>query len=73
MPAATARDGQYLRPIEAARQTLRQQEQRGARDAAEEMRRLDDAERQEAIEQRQAPLRGRRRTGEQQHDARRGR
>src|SRR5258705_13567011 len=57
-------DGQHPRPIEAARQTLRQKEQRGSRDAPEEMRRFDDAERQEAIPKSKAPNRRRSRTGE---------
>ena len=72
MPAPTAATVRYVRSVEPARQPLRQQQQRGAGDAAEEMRRFDDAERQEAIEQRQPSGRGRRRAREQQHDARRG-
>jgi len=41
MPAATGGDGQPPRARRAVAQALRQQKQRGAHDAAEEVRRLD--------------------------------
>ena len=54
MPAAIADRGQVVRRVEPARQPLRQEQQQRAGDAAEEVRGLDDAERQQAIEQREA-------------------
>ena len=67
MPATDREHGEVVRRIEPPGEPLREQQQHGAGDAAEEVRRLDDAERQHAIEQREACRGRRRRTGEQQH------
>jgi hypothetical protein len=60
--------GRQPRAIQPPREALRQQQQRGARDASEEMRSLDHAERQHTIEKRETARGGRRRAGEQQDD-----
>ena len=53
-------DGQDVRGIEPARESLREQQQRRAEHAASEMRHLDHAERKDAVEKAQTTRRGRR-------------
>ena len=69
MPGDHRDRGQVVRRIEPPGQALRQDQERGADDAAEEVRHLDDAERQNALEQLQ-PSRGRRRRAREEQDAR---
>ena len=67
MPDDDRAGRQVVGRVEPPRQALRQDQQRRAGDAAEKVRRLDHAERQDAIEQSQ-PARGRRRGArEEQH------
>ena len=65
---ADRRGRQVVRGIEPPRQALREQQQDRADDAADEMRGLDDAERQHALEKLEAARRRGRGAREQQHE-----
>ena len=67
MPVTIVVGRQVVGGIEAPRQPLRQNQQRRAGHAAQEVRRLDQPERQDAIEQREPPGGGGRGAREEQH------